>query len=205
VTDLDFTAVAFLLFLVLDPLGNIPLYLSQLRSVPEHRRRRVVARELIIAYLVLLFFFFAGASFMRMLALDLDAVKIAGGVILFLIAIRMVFPTADGPFGRSSAGGEPFIVPLAIPAVAGPGALSVVLLLREANPDATLFLFGAVTVAWLSSVLILSGAAWLQKVLRDEGIVAMERLMGLVLVIIAVQMFLDALRSLGAIPAAKIG
>src|SRR5690606_15313015 len=137
---------------VLDPLGNIPLYLSQLRSVPEHRRRRVVARELIIAYLVLLFFFFAGASFMRMLALDLDAVKIAGGVILFLIAIRMVFPTADGPFGRSGAGGEPFIVPLAIPAVAGPGALSVVLLLREANPDATLFLFGAVTVAWLSSV-----------------------------------------------------
>ncbi len=201
-TDLDFIAVAFLLFLVLDPLGNIPLFLSQLRSVPEHRRRRVVVRELAVAYLVLLFFFFAGAGFMRMLALDLDAVKIAGGVILFLIAIRMVFPTADGPFGSSGTESEPFIVPLAIPAVAGPGALSVVLLLREANPDATLTLLGAVTVAWLSSVLILAGAAWLQRVLRDEGIVAMERLMGLVLVIIAVQMFLDALRSLGAIPAA---
>ena len=198
-TDLDFAAVAFLLFLVLDPLGNIPLFLSQLRSVPEHRRRRVVVRELAIAYLVLLFSFFAGASFMRMLALDLDAVKIAGGVILLLIAIRMVFPTAEGPFG-SSGTGEPLIVPLAIPAVAGPGALSVVLLLREANPDATLLLLGAMTVAWLSSVLILASAAWLQRALREEGIIAMERLMGLLLVIIAVQMFLDALRSLGVIP-----
>lgn len=201
-TDMGFTAIAFLLFLVLDPLGNIPLFLSQLRSVPEHRRRRLVARELLIAYGVLLFFFFAGASFMRMLALDIDAVKIAGGVILFLIAIRMVFPTADGPFGNPGHGGEPLIVPLAIPAVAGPGALSIVLLLREANPDATLTLLGAVSVAWLASALILSGAAVLQRVLRDEGIIAMERLMGLVLVIIAVQMFLDALRSLGAIPAA---
>ncbi|MCO5121554.1 MAG: hypothetical protein M9951_18225 [Burkholderiaceae bacterium] len=201
-TGMGFTAVAFLLFLVLDPLGNIPLYLSQLHSVPEHRRTRVVVRELLVAYLVLLFFFFAGAGFMRMLALDLDAVKIAGGVVLFLIAIRMVFPTADGPFGSSAPGGEPFIVPLAIPAVAGPGALSIVLLLREANPDASFMLLGAVTVAWLSSALILSGAAWLQRILRDEGILAMERLMGLVLVIIAVQMFLDALRSLGAIPGA---
>ncbi|MFA7504983.1 MAG: MarC family protein [Burkholderiaceae bacterium] len=201
---MGFGAIAFLLFLVLDPLGNIPLFLSQLRSVPEHRRHRLVLRELLIAYAVLLFFFFAGAGFMRMLALDIDAVKIAGGVILFLIAIRMVFPSPDGPFGTPAGGGEPFIVPLAIPAVAGPGALSIVLLLREANPDATFILLGAVTVAWLVSALILSSAAWLQRVLRDEGIIAMERLMGLVLVIIAVQMFLDALRSLGAIPVVGI-
>ena len=189
-TDMGFTAVAFLLFLVLDPLGNIPLFLSQLRGVPEHRRRRLVLRELVIAYLVLLFFFFAGAGFMRLLALDIDAVHIAGGVVIFLIAIRMVFPTPDGPFGNSGGSGEPFIVPRAVPAVAGPVALVIVLLLR------------ALSAAWLVSALILSAAAWLQRVLRDEGLIAMERLMGLVLVIIAVQMFLDALRSLGAIPAA---
>lgn len=199
--DIGFAAATFLLSLVLDPLGNIPLFLSQLRSVPEHRRRRVVLRELLVAYGVLMFFFFAGAGFMRLLALDIDAVHIAGAVVLFLIAIRMVFPTADGPFGASVHAGEPFIVPLAVPAVAGPGALGIVLLLREANPEASLVLFGAVSVAWMVSAVILSAAAWLQRMLRDEGILAMERLMGLVLVIISVQMFLDALRSLGAIPA----
>lgn len=198
---MDFAATALLLFIVLDPLGNIPLYLSQLRTVPEQRRRYVAMRELGIAYLVLLFFFFAGAAFMKMLALDIASVKIAGGVVLFLIALRMVFPAPDGTSGNSAPNSEPLIVPLAVPAVAGPGALGVVLLLREANPDATLTLFGAVSVAWLASALILAGASRLQRLLRDEGILALERLMGLVLVIIAVQMFLDALRSLGALPA----
>lgn len=198
---MDFVATALLLFLVIDPLGNIPIYLSQLRLVPEQRRRHVVMRELGIAYLVLIFFFFAGAAFMKVLALDLAAVKIAGGVVLFLIALRMVFPTPDGPFGMSGLNSEPLIFPLAVPAVAGPGALSVVLLLREANPEATLTLLGAVSAAWLASAFILAGASQLQRVLRNEGILAMERLMGLVLVIIAVQMFLDALRLLGAISA----
>lgn len=198
---MDLAATALLLFIVLDPLGNIPLYLSQLRTVPEERRRYVALRELGIAYLVLLFFFFAGAAFMKLLALDIAAVKIAGGVVLFLIALRMIFPTPDGIFGNSGQNAEPLIVPLAVPAVAGPGALSVVLLLREANPDETLTMFGALSVAWLASAVILVGASRLQRILREEGILAMERLMGLLLVIIAVQMFLEALRSLGAIPA----
>jgi len=200
-TIMDLAATALILFLVLDPLGNIPLYLSQLRAVPENRRRRAAMRELGIAYLVLLFFFFAGAAFMKLLALDIAAVKIAGGVVLFLIALRMIFPTPDGLFGGSGLNAEPFIVPLAIPAVAGPGALSVVLLLREANPNETLTLLGALSVAWLANALILGSATMLRRLLRDEGILAVERLMGLLLVIIAVQMFLDALRSLGTIPA----
>lgn len=198
---MDFAATTLLLFIVLDPLGNIPLYLSQLRVVPQSRRRYVAMREMGIAYLVLLFFFFAGAAFMKVLALDIAALKISGGVVLFLIALRMIFPTPGGIFGGSGLNAEPFIVPLAVPAVAGPGALSVVLLLREANPSETLTLFGALSVAWLASALILGGATRLQRLLRDEGILAVERLMGLLLVIIAVQMFLDALRSLGAIPA----
>lgn len=198
---MDLSATALLLFIVLDPLGNVPLYLSQLRSVPEHRRRYVAMRELAVAYIVLLLFFFAGTAFMKMLALDIAAVNIAGGVVLFLIALRMIFPTADGPLGVAGSTAEPFIVPLAVPAVAGPGALSVVLLLREANPNETLTLFGSLSIAWLASALILAGAPRLHRLLRDEGILAMERLMGLLLVIIAVQMFLNALRSIGAIPA----
>jgi multiple antibiotic resistance protein len=161
----------------------------------------VAMRELAIAYLVLLFFLFAGTALMKVLALDVASIRIAGGVVLFLIALRMVFPTQGGPFGDSGLSSEPFIVPLAVPAVAGPAALSVVVLLREANPEAISTLFGAVSVAWFASALILTGAPQLQRVLRAEGIVAMERLMGLLLVVIAVQMFVDALRSLGALPA----
>ncbi len=197
---MNFTATALLLFLVLDPLGNVPLYLSQLRALPERRRLRVAMRELGIAYLVLVFFFFAGAGFMRMLALDMAAMRIAGGVVLFLIALRMVFPMPDAA-SDMAVHGEPLVVPLAVPAVAGPGALSVVLLLREVYPDATFMLFCALSAAWLVSAVILAAAPLLQRLLRDAGLVAMERLMGLVLVVMSVQMFLDALRALGAIPA----
>jgi len=198
---MDFIATALLLFIVLDPLGNIPIYLSQLRVVPEQRRRFVALRELCIAYLLLLFFFFAGSAFMKLLSLDIAAVNIAGAVILFLIALRMVFPSPEGLFGNTGTGSEPLIVPLAVPAVAGPGALSVVLLLREANPGESMTLFAALTVAWLISAMILGAASHLQRILREEGILAMERLMGMVLVIIAIQMFLDALRLIGAIDA----
>jgi multiple antibiotic resistance protein len=198
---MDFASTALLLFIVLDPLGNVPLYLSQLRTVPEQRRRFIAMRELIIAYIVLLVFFFAGAAFMKLLALDINAVKIAGGIILFLIAIKMIFPTPEGIFGNAGGAAEPFIVPLAVPAVAGPGALSVVLLLREAKPHGTLLLLGALTVAWLASAVILCGATKLQRILREEGLLALERLMGLLLVVIAVQMFLESLQALGAIPA----
>ena len=198
---MDFAATTLLLFIVLDPLGNVPLFLSQLRAVPEQRRRYVAIRELVIAYLVLLFFLFAGSGFMKVLALDIAAVRIAGGVVLFLIALRMVFPPPGARHGSTEATGEPFIVPLAVPAVAGPAAMSVVVLLHEANPNATPLLLAAMSTAWFVWALILAGAAQLQRMLRNEGIVAMERLMGLVLVVIAIQMMIDALRSLGALPA----
>ena len=193
---MEFAATALLLFIVLDPLGNVPLYLSQLKPVPVARRRAVAIRELLIAYLALLFFFVAGAAFMKLLALDAAAVKVAGGVVLFIIALRMIFPDEKGMFGHGP-GGEPLVVPLAIPAVAGPGALSVVMLLREANPGATWALFGAMTLAWAASALILLSATRLYGVLKERGILAMEKLMGLLLVMIAVQMFLDALRAVG--------
>ena len=127
--------------------------------------------------------------------------NIAGAVILFLIALRMALPIQEGVTDNVGTHADPLIVPLAVPAMAGPGALSVVLLLREANPDQSMTLFAALTVAWLISAVILGSAPRLQRILRDEGILAMERLMGMVLVIIAIQMFLDALRLIGAIDA----
>lgn len=205
---MDFVATTLLLFIVLDPLGNVPLFLSHLRAVPEQRRRKVVVREVLVAYLLLVFFLFSGTWFMQILALDLASVRIAGGVVLFLIALRMVFPPVDRHASSdtsANASAEPFIVPLAVPAVAGPASLSVLVLLRGANPDDSWLLFGAMSIAWLLSALILVGAAYLQRMLRNEGILAMERLMGLILVVIAVQMMIDALRSLGALPAVVAG
>jgi small neutral amino acid transporter SnatA (MarC family) len=155
---MDFIATTLLLFIVLDPLGNIPIYLSQLRVVPEQRRRFVALRELCIAYLLLLFFFFAGSAFMKLLSLDIAAVNIAGAVILFLIALRMALPIQEGVSDNIGTHAEPLIVPLAVPAMAGPGALSVVLLLREANPGESMTLFAALTTAWLISAVILSSA-----------------------------------------------
>lgn len=195
---MDLVATTLLLFIVLDPLGNIPVYLSQLKAVPAERRRPVVVRELLVAYGVLVFFFFAGAGFMHLLALEPAAVSIAGAVVLLIIALRMIFPEPAGVFG-APASGEPFIVPLAIPAVAGPGALSVVLLLREGNPQHTLSLFIALTLAWAASAVILASSLRLFRLFKERGIIALERLMGLVLVMIAVQMFLDALKTIGIV------
>ena len=131
-------SAGILLFLIMDPLGNIPLFLSLLKDVPPKRRRRVMVRELLIALGVLLAFLFGGQYILKLLQLKQESISIAGGIVLFLIGIRMVFPPADGGgiFGKSG-GGEPFIVPMAIPGVAGPSAMAALLLLTNTQPGRT--------------------------------------------------------------------
>src|SRR3990167_931771 len=116
------------LFLVLDPLGNIPLFLSTLNTVNPKRRKQIIFRETCIAFLILTFFLFFGKYILEYMQISESALSIAGGIILFLIAIRMIFPQEDTPQPVSLAG-EPFIVPLAIPLVAGPSAMTFVMLL----------------------------------------------------------------------------
>jgi MarC family membrane protein len=184
-------SAAFLLFLVMDPLGNIPFFLSALARVEPPRRAWVVVRELLIAYAVLLVFLFAGSFLLRLMNISESALTIAGGVILFLIAIRMVFPVQAG---LQEDIGEPFIVPLAIPYVAGPSALATVVLLMSQEPGRWPEWLAAVTLAWLISAAIIVSGSRLSQVLGRKGLVAMERLMGMVLVAVAVQMFLDGVR-----------
>jgi len=188
------------LFLVLDPLGNIPFFLSVLKAVPESRQRKVLLRELIIAYLVLLAFLFAGGSFIDLLGLQTGSISIAGAIILMIIAIRMIFPIPRHP-GQDLEEEEPLVVPLAIPGVAGPSALATVLLLAKSQAGLATCLF-ALTCAWLACAAILIASPWFLKWLRHRGLIAMERLMGMVLVALAVQMFLDGLRSLHLFPSA---
>jgi MarC family membrane protein len=185
-------SAAFLLFLVMDPLGNVPFFLSALARVEPRRRVWVVLRELLVAYAVLVFFLFAGSPMLHLMHVSQQALTIAGGVILFLIAIRMVFPSAG--HAQEEMDGEPFIVPLAIPYVAGPSALATVILMMSKEPGRWPAWLAAVTLAWLVSAAIIAGGSALSRLVGRKGLVAMERLMGMVLVAIAVQMFLDGVR-----------
>jgi multiple antibiotic resistance protein len=189
---MDVFSAVVTLFLIMDPLGNVPLFLAVLRAVPAERRRAVLVREILFAYLVLLGFLFAGQYLMRYLSLDRATISVSGGIILFLIAVRMIFPTEHGLTGEPMEG-EPFIVPLAIPLFAGPSTLAALLLLERTAPGHTGALWLAVTIAWALSGAILMSSSFFYRVLRARGLMAMERLMGMLLVMVAVQMFLNGL------------
>ncbi|GIX34334.1 MAG: UPF0056 inner membrane protein [Lysobacteraceae bacterium] len=183
-------AAAILLFMILDPLGNIPVFLSQLRPLPPARRRWVLARELLIALLVLLVFLFFGADLLRLMQLRQESISIAGGIILFLIGLRMIFPGERPMFGDTPAG-EPFIVPLAIPLIAGPSGIAAVMLMANSDPNRTADWSLALLIAWLGTAVILFSATALYRWLGDRALMALERLMGMLLVALSVQMLLD--------------
>ena len=188
-----FIQTFILLILVTDPFGNVPLFVSAMAQVAPKRRWKVVVRECLIAFLVLLLFMFFGGHLLEAMQLSQISLRIGGSVILFLIALRMVFPQPGGPFGELP-GGEPFIVPLAIPAIAGPSALATVLLFSSDSKMEVIVHVGAlvaVAVVWL--VVFLS-AEQLQKKLGPQVMTAFERLMGLILSAMAVEMFLAGIR-----------
>ena len=186
-------SAAILLFLVMDPLGNILLFVTALRSVPVARRRRVVARELLIAYAVLVLFLFTGEHLLHVLNISGPALTIAGGIVLFLIALRMVFPSAENPLAENIKG-EPFLVPLAIPYVAGPSTLATLLLLMSREPQRWPEWLLALSSAWFASAVILVLGGYIGDFLGRRGLLALERLMGLLLVALAVQMSIEGLR-----------
>ena len=181
------------LFLVMDPLGNIPVFLSILKTVPSERRRAVLLREIGIAYVVLLGFFLLGDYLLQFLGLEQEAVSIAGGIVLFLIALRMIFPGEGGRAGDPLEG-EPFVVPLAIPLIAGPSTLATLLLLQRSAASARGELLLALTIAWAVSGILLLSSTFLHRILRERGLIAMERLMGMLLVMVSVQMLINGVR-----------
>ncbi len=178
-----------LLFLVIDPFGNVAFFVAALNAVEPERRKRVVIRELVIAYVVMVAFLFVGQPFLAILNISGPALTIAGGVILFLIAIRMVFPIR-GATAQEDLDGEPFIVPLAIPYVAGPSVLAVELLFMSDEPERWPVWLLAVTAAWAATAVIVLFGSQLADRLGRRGLIAIERLMGMILVAISIQMFL---------------
>lgn len=188
-------SAAALLFFVMDSFGNAPIVLSLLKDVDKSRRRFIVMRELIIALGVLLFFLFLGNNILQFLGLQEQSVAIGGGIVLGVIGLRMVFPGAAGVMGQQLAG-EPFIVPLAIPLIAGPSAMAIVILLARTQPEAMGRWVGALLIAWVGTAAVLLAAPLLYRVLRDRGLIAIERLMGMLLIMLSVQMIVNGVTSL---------
>ena len=191
---MDIISAAVLLFLIMDPLGNVPLFLAVLKNVKPERRFRLLVRELGIALLALVAFLFLGKPLMTLLALRQESVAVGGGIVLFLIGVKMVFPSREGIFGELPEG-EPFIVPLAIPCVAGPSVMAALLLLSNKEPDRWGEWLLALGLAWLATSLILLSSSRLQKLLGDSVISALEKLMGMLLVAVSVQMILEAMKA----------
>jgi multiple antibiotic resistance protein len=185
-------SAALLLFLILDPLGNIPVFLGLLKPLPPERRRIVLARELLIALGVLMAFLWGGRYALELMHLRQESVSIAGGIVLFLIGIRMIFPPPEGLMGEIP-GGEPFIVPMAVPLVAGPSGMAAVMLMGSNEPHRLAGWSLALMLAWGATAAILFSATYLYRWLGSRVLIAIERLMGMLLVAISVQMFLDGI------------
>ncbi len=191
--DGELFSSAFLLLLVLDPLGNIPFVLSLLRKVPTARHPRVIVRECAIAVIVLIAFFLVGDALLVAMRLTDPALEIAGGLILFLIALRMVFPPSGQELSEHEVDGEPFIVPLAIPLIAGPSALATVLLASRQTGQMLVWI-SAIVLASMVNAAFLLAAGWIARLFGKAGMLALERLMGLILTTMAVQMLISGIR-----------
>ena len=183
--------ISFSLFLLMDPIGNIPIYLAVLKDVKAKRQRKIIIRELLIALAVIILFTFIGEHLLDILGVGQETILISGGIILFIIALKMIFPSGKEGAYESPGNGEPFIVPLAIPLVAGPSVLAAVMI--YSHQERIGLLIEAICIAWAGSMIILIGAPFLKKILGVQGIVACERLMGLLLTLMSVQMFLEGL------------
>jgi MarC family membrane protein len=191
--DHNFLSAFILLLLVLDPLGSLPVFIPIMRDVPVARRRWVALREVGIAFAVLFAFMFFGDAFLRVMHLSERSLEVAGGVILLMVSIRMIFSHADGVYG-TSGGKEPFIFPLAIPLLAGPSAMATVLLLASRQPERVMSWVGALSCAMLVSGVVLLLCERIRRLLGDSVVAALEKLMGLVLTAIAVEMILAGLK-----------
>lgn len=188
-------SAAVLLFFLMDPIGNIPVLLSVLKGINAKRQRIIIIREMMIALVILLIFLFSGDALLDFLHLEQESVTIAGGIILLIIGLRLIFPRPEGVMGTAS-GEEPFMVPIAIPMIAGPSVLAMLILMTKNEPQQMNNWLIALLIAWISSSVILLSAPFLYRILRERGLKAIERLMGMILVMLAVQMLINGLKVL---------
>lgn len=194
--DVSIISTAILLMFVIDPFGAVPVILSILKDVDMQRKRVVIIREMLFGLGILTLFLFGGELFLNIFHLETESVRIAGAVIFFVIGIKMIFPGVEGSSGLYGSSKEPFMVPIAMPLIAGPSTLATLLVLSKSNPNSMGGLFIALLLAWFISALIMYLSPMLYKLLREKGLSALERLMGMLLLMLSVQMLIDGIRGL---------
>lgn len=183
---------ALLFFFVISPLGIVPAMLAALKDIDPARHKKIIVRECLFALAILLTFMAFGRGMLEMLNISIPAMTAAGGVMLMLIALRLIFPTDDKNI-RVSMPSEPFVVPIAIPYIAGPSILATEVLMISQEPDRWPVWLGAILIAWVATLIILFFGTDLRRLLGDRGLMAIERLMGMILVLLATQMLLTGI------------
>ncbi len=190
-TFLSILSHSFTLFLLMDSIGNIPLFIAILKDFDPKTQKKIIRRELLIALGIIICFYFFGQLLLNIIDVQEETILIAGGIILFLIAINMVFPSLRSEKeSKPIYGSNPFIVPLATPLIAGPAVLAAVMLYSE---EKTQLVVPAIFIAWIASVIVLTSATAFKKLFGDKGLAACEKLMGLLLTLISIQMCLKGI------------
>jgi multiple antibiotic resistance protein len=177
------------LFFIMDPLGNMPVFNAILERFDSKQRSIIVAREMLFALVILMTFLFTGTAILDFMGLTESSLSIAGGVLLFIIALRMIFPQPVKE--PTDVVEDPFIVPLAMPMVAGPSTIAILLLLSSSQPEHIWDWSAALFISWAVTAVILTASPFLMHLLGDRGTRALGRLMGMLLVILATQMLLN--------------
>ncbi|MEX1026671.1 MAG: YhgN family NAAT transporter [Candidatus Paceibacterota bacterium] len=183
-------AASTTLVLVMDPLGNVPLVHSILARFSPARRRAIVLRELFISLAVLGLFLWTGNWILGFLGLTTSTLNLSGGILLFVIAMKMIFPPKHDSTEMPE---DPFIVPLAVPMIAGPSSIALLMLWSSTSPEQIVEWNVALLLAWLVTTAIILSSELFVRLLGDRGLKAVERLMGMILVLLAIQMFLDGM------------
>lgn len=182
----SFSTVAFTIFFVLNATGQIPLFLALLGRFDQKRQMKIITRELSIALVILLLFTFFGDWILKVLGISQPIIAVAGGILLFLISLMMIFPKTD--VKREQLTQEPMIIPLAIPVITGPGAITTVMTYAHdtGNP---IMVASAVFCAWLPSLIILLLGSYIKNILGERGLTAIEKLGGMLVCLIGINMF----------------
>lgn len=189
---MTFLNLVVILFLIMDPVGNITSFREQLKDSPPDKRRKVILREMLIALAAMVLFNYIGEFIFDLLKVSETTVRITIGVILFLIAIKILFPSTDS-LRANLPKGEPFITPLAVPLIAGPSLLATIMLFAHLEPSQP-YMLGAIFLSWLAALGVLLSGPWLYRILGNSGLMACERLMGMVLALLAIQRFLEGVK-----------
>ncbi|WP_422667350.1 YhgN family NAAT transporter [Buchnera aphidicola] len=190
----EIISTTILLTLIMDPLGNLPIFMAILKKIEPRRQKIIVIREMIIALIIMLLFLFIGEKILNILNLKTETVSISGGIILFFIALSMIFPSENIENNSMSLDEEPFLVPLAIPLVAGPSLLATLMLLSHQYLNNISSLVLSLFISWLLTLIILLLSGFFLQFFGIKGANALERLMGLILIMLSTQMFLDGIK-----------